>query len=136
MAVAKTLAQMLLNEAIGISFCVGQHLFYKALNGTTPPTTKDHRYHPLVPFSTNVEITQQQLNTFAGNALAFAAKVFLALAVSAAHEQIIWRTIRRRPRELGLIDTLVNSRESVFSALNVRMWWQMPLPTLLLFTSW
>jgi hypothetical protein len=126
----KKVACMFLSLGAGVACAVGHHLFYQHLNGITPPNTS----YSVWGFPRS--ISGQEVNIAVGNAFAFFTKVCLAIAVASAHDQISWRTIKRHPTELGLIDHLFSSRDDVPSALNIRMWCRMPIPALLLFAFW
>ena len=123
-------AWMFFSLVAGIACAVGHHIFYNQLNGTTPPNTSYNVWG--FPHG----ISKQQLNISIGNTLAFLTKAFLAVAIASAHDQLNWRAIKRRPTELGLIDALFSSREAIPNALNVRMWWHLPVPALLLLLFW
>ena len=126
----KKVALMCLGLVAGVACALGHHTFYHNLDGTTPPSTS----YTVWGFPHG--ISRQQLNIAIGNTLAFLTKAFLAVAVASAHDQINWRAIKHRPTQLGLIDSLFSSRDDLPSALNVRMWWHLPLPAFLLLLFW
>jgi hypothetical protein len=127
---SKKTAILLLSLGSGVACAVGQQLFYSSLQGKPTPTAS--WTIPGFPKS----ISPQQINTFGGNILDFFTKVFLAIAVATAHDQISWKTIKSRSAELGVIDSLFASRSDVFSALSPLIWWEMPIPSMLLLAFW
>ena len=118
---------MFLTFFASIACAIGQHFFYKSLEGKPPPDSAWTIWHGA---------TRQQVNIAIGNTLAFLTKAFLFASVANAHDQIVWRTVKNSTREIGLLDHLFASRNDWLSSMNVKMWWKMPFATSLLWICW
>jgi hypothetical protein len=75
---------------LGIGLAVLHHFYYNYLDGKA---VEEHQY-------------QQQWASGIGTGLAFVTKMFLALAVSAAYTQRIWKTAREKSFSLRGLDAM------------------------------
>jgi hypothetical protein len=111
---------------IGIGLVCGHHFFNLRLDGKDVLTTNIES-HGLLKFDVSI----QGINTSVGTALAFLVKTCFALAASIAYTQIIWHSIKRRKVRLGVVDSAYNAPNNVTAFINFRLWWNLPLVTLL-----
>lgn len=78
---------------LGVGLAVLHHFYYKYLDGQA---IQEHPH-------------QQQLANGIGTGFAFATKMFLALAVSTAYTQRIWKTAREKPFSLCGLDAMFSA---------------------------
>ena len=111
---------------LGIGLVCGHHFFNLRLDGQDVLTTNIES-HGLLKF----HISIQGINTSVGTALAFMVKTCFALAASIAYTQIIWHAIKRSKARLGIVDSAYNAPSDVSAFVNFRLWWNLPLVTIL-----
>lgn len=78
---------------LGVGLALLHHFYYKYLDGQA---VQEHPH-------------QQQLANGIGTGFAFATKMFLALAVSTAYTQRIWKTAREKPFSLRGLDAMFSA---------------------------
>jgi hypothetical protein len=115
---------MLVSLLLGMLLSLGHHLFYHSLDGKPVP---DHAIHG---------IARQQLNLAVGTLYAFLVKAFLAVAVTTAYTQILWRAIKNQPVQLTTIDTIFDAATNFWGFFRFAIWWKYPLLLLLALTIW
>ncbi|KXS97850.1 hypothetical protein AC578_7656 [Pseudocercospora eumusae] len=86
----------------------------------------------------NFELSQQQINTAVGTALAFLSRSCLVLALSTAYTQAFWWTITRdcTPARLSTIDVLYSVLSNVCNLFRPRTWSKHPLLLLTALVTW
>jgi hypothetical protein len=117
---------MLVAFICGILLAVGHHLFYSRLAGK-PTTTGDYQL---------LNVSKQQVYTAIGTAFAFLVKAALALALSMAYTQVVWKAVKRQETTLSTINTLFSILGNVSAFMSVSLWWKYPLLFLLAITVW
>ncbi|KAI0145594.1 hypothetical protein GGR57DRAFT_506788 [Xylariaceae sp. FL1272] len=115
-----------------VATAIGHHEFYQGLQGTPPPTDEYEIFKHTFP----TRFSRQQINTAIGVIFAAVVKALLSIAVGYAQQQLIWRAIKKRAVELGLIDGLFSSKTNVIDLFNVRLWWRFPCAMLLAVIYW
>jgi hypothetical protein len=111
---------------VGIGLVCGHHFFNQRLDGKDVLATNIES-HGLLSFNVSI----QGINTSVGTAFAFLVKTCFALAASIAYTQIIWHSIKRKKARLGIIDSAFNALNDISAFTNLRLWWNLPLVTLL-----
>ncbi|KAF7193881.1 hypothetical protein HII31_04771 [Pseudocercospora fuligena] len=114
----------------GIVLALSHHLFNSSLKGTLV----DAEPYKLVSY----EVSQQQINTAVGTALAFLSRSCLVVAVSTAYTQAFWWTITRdgtSPR-LSTVDVLYSVLSNIWSLFRPKTWWRHPLLLLTALVTW
>ncbi len=117
----KAYTVMITSLLCGMLLALGHHLFYKSLNGK-PVEASQHIIHG---------VTRQQFNLTIGTLFAFLIKAFLAVAVTSAYTQFVWRAIKKRPTRLTTINTVFHVLTDFWSLLRISVWWRYPLLLLL-----
>ncbi|KXT10354.1 hypothetical protein AC579_9159 [Pseudocercospora musae] len=114
----------------GTCLAIAHHLFNSSLKGTLV----DADPYELV----NFEVTQQQINTAVGTALAFLSRSCLVVALSTAYTQAFWWTITRdcATARLSTIDVLYSVLSNFWNLFKARMWWKHPLLLLMALVIW
>jgi hypothetical protein len=107
-----------------------EHLFYQHLAGQRPP---DSVY---ATFGRSVSLTGQQFNLAVGSIFAFLVKAFLGLAISIAHDQATWRTIRAHPTRAAIIDGTFAARSNLLNLLDLKLWRRSAFTMLLALVYW
>lgn len=115
---------------VGAALAIGHHLFYHHLAGQRPP---DSVY---ATFGRSVGLTGQQFNLAVGSTFAFLIKAFLGLAISIAHDQATWRTIRAHPTRAAIIDGTFAARSNLLDFLDLRLWRRSAFTMLLALVYW
>jgi hypothetical protein len=110
----------------GMLLALGHHLFYNHLDGKPVGT----------PERVFVGITRQQLNLTLGTMLAFLVRAFLAVAVTIAYTQLVWRAVKNRATTLTTIDTMFHVVSNFMSLGHFSVWCRYPLLLLLALTIW
>jgi len=111
---------MILTLIGGIALAIGHHLFYNSLAGKPVEgnySIQDGKWG----------VSKQQINSGIGTAFAFLIKAFLAVAVSTAYLQVVWRAVKRQETPLATIDTLFSAPGSVMAFLGVSVWFKYPI---------
>lgn len=110
----------------GVLLALGHHLFYHSLQGKPVESnvTLFHRF------------SKQETDTILGTLFAFLVKAFLALAVSTAYTQLVWKTVKKREMTLASLDTMFSILGNVLAFLKVSVWWKYPFLLLLALTVW
>ena len=126
----KTCTQMFAALVFGILLAVGHHLFYSSLSGKAAATDN---YQVL---GGQLAVSRQEVEIAIGTSIAFLVKAALALAVSIAYTQVVWKAVKRRETSLLTVDTLFSILGSFMSFLSVSVWWKYPLLLLLAITVW
>lgn len=116
---------------LGIGLVCGHHFFNLRLNSKDVPTTIIESHGLL-----NFKLSFQRINSSVGTALAFLVKTCFALAASIAYTQIIWHSIKRNRARLGIVDSAYNAHSDVSAFINLKLWWNLPLVTLLALSLW
>jgi len=101
----KTPTLMLASLLIGTILAIGQHLFFKSLDGHPVPGTR-----------------RQSWNHDFGLAFTFLVKTFLSAAISIACVQNIWWLLRSRPAPLETVDSLYGVLGSALKLADFRVW--------------
>lgn len=114
----------------GVLFALAHHLFNSSLRGTVV----DAEPYKLASF----QVSQQQVNTAVGTALAFLSRSCLVVALSTAYTQSFWWTITRHgtSTRLLLIDVLHSVLNNVWSLFRPAAWWKHPLLLLTGLITW
>lgn len=123
-----TPASMLASLLAGVVFALAHHILYSRLAGTTASASNFN--------VAGYQVSQQQINTASGTALAFLTKVCLVLAISIAYTQAFWRAIGRSRTQVSTLDTISSVLNNVWAFLRVQVWWKYPLLLLLALSAW
>jgi hypothetical protein len=120
----KAYTTMLVSLLLGMLLSLGHHLFYHHLDGKPVP---NHAIHGIL---------RQQWNLAIGTLFAFLVKAVLAVAVTTAYAQILWRAIKHQPMQLTKIDTIFDATTNIWAFFRFAIWWKYPLLFLLALTIW
>lgn len=121
-------ASMLASLLAGVVFALAHHILYSRLAGTTVSASNYN--------VAGYDVSQQQINTASGTALAFLTKVCLVLAISIAYTQAFWRAVGRSRTQISTLDTISSILNNVWAFLRVQVWWRYPLLLLLALSIW
>lgn len=113
---------MLLPTSAGIGLALGQHFFYRHLDGRATDGT-DTKY-------------SQALNTGIGTAMAFLVRSFLVLAFGTAYAQLFWQRLRHKQVEFNEVDSLFSLLASVMDLLRWRIWIHHPVLATMALLTW
>lgn len=111
---------MVLSLTFGVGLALAHHFVYNSFDGQPVETAS---------------IDQTWLVRI-GTGLAFLAKTLLVVAASIAYTQQQWRTTRTKVLKLRQIDTIASILEDPLGFLTSRIWFRMPLLTLLAGIPW
>lgn len=117
---------MVASLLFGMLLALGHHLFYAHLDGKPVGA----------PTHVLTGVTRQQLNLTLGTLFAFLVRAFLAVAVTIAYTQLVWRAVKRRATTLTTIDTMFHVVSNFWSLGHFAVWWRYPLLLLLALTIW
>lgn len=125
-----TPAMMASGLIAGCLLCLGHHLFYAGLAGTTAPTGEYD--------IAGTNISKQKFNTAVGTAFAFLIKAALALVVSIAYIQAFWRSARnsKTGQRLSTLDTMFSVLGNVLNLTKLQIWVKYPLLLLMAVIAW
>jgi hypothetical protein len=125
-----TPAMMVLGLAAGCLLCLGHHLFYTGLAGSTAPTGEYD--------IAGTNISKQKFNTAVGTAFDFLIKAALALAVTIAYTQAFWRSARNstKGQRLSTLDTTFSVLGSLLNLAKLHVWVKYPLLLLMAVIAW
>lgn len=121
---------IILGLLCGSLLSLGHHLFYHHLAGTVAPTGE----YAVVGTS----ISRQKLNIAIGNAIAFAVKSMLTLAVGMAYGQVFWKSFKttKEGQDLSTLDTKFSVLTNALSLAKLSVWVRYPLLFLLACIAW
>jgi hypothetical protein len=120
----KAYTTMLVSLLLGMLLSLWHHLFYHSLDG------KPVSNHPIHG------VTGQQLNLAIGTLFAFLVKASLAVAVTTAYTQVLWRAIKQQPMQLTTIDTIFDAATNFWGFFRFGIWGKYLLLLLLALTIW
>ena len=119
---------MLGSFAIAVALAAGHHALYASLAGTevvSDPTV-----------IAGFDVASQQLYTAGGTSFAFLVKAMLAVSVSTAYVQVMWRTAFCKATAVSTLDALFDVLASLLSLVRVQVWWRYPLLFMLALSFW
>ncbi|KAK3661743.1 hypothetical protein LTR56_000234 [Elasticomyces elasticus] len=124
-------ATMITGLMAACALAIGHHFFYASLDGT-------HVAPPPVEGARRSLVSQQQLNTGGGTALAFLVKMFLVLSVSTAYTQVFWQNAAMDGRKptLSTLDTIYEAWRNPIRVLKVKLWLDCPMLLALGMAAW
>ena len=79
---------------------------------------------------------QQRWIVRGGTGFAFGFKAALTIGSGAAYVQYLWMSIRKRPYQVGDLDSLFSALRTVSSFADVRLWARVPLLLTMALTTW
>jgi hypothetical protein len=114
----------------GCLLCLGHHLFYAGLAGSTAPTGEYD--------IAGTNISKQKYNTAVGTAFAFLIKAALAVVVSIAYTQAFWRSAKNssKGQRLSTLDTTFSVLGNVLNLTKLHVWVKYPLLLLMAVIAW
>jgi hypothetical protein len=125
-----TPAMMVSSLVAGCLLCLGHHLFYTGLAGSTAPTGEYD--------IAGTSVSKQKFNTAIGTAFAFLIKAALALAVAIAYTQAFWRSARNstKGQRLSTLDTTFSVLGNLLNLAKLHVWVRYPLLLLMAVIAW
>ncbi|QIX02172.1 hypothetical protein AMS68_007689 [Peltaster fructicola] len=124
---------MILSLLLAILSALGHHLFFSKLNQT------EVQYWATVTVG-RLTATWQQLNSYAGNALAILTKILLSIAVGIAYMQVFWYAAKRHPkpclRKVAELDTAYGALNNPLVVFHVPLWLHNRALILIAVTAW